>query len=243
MNATNIEPEKIIFCLKKDEKNPLYVTAYNYNQDRIKIPGELTRSSFTMKIADNQIVSGPIEIAANNVKISEDNSYTIFAGKDKILVKNLESNSGNIISEKPTQTDMASFKQRSYIDFYIVDGNKVTFRFNKKPVNTNFPTDSYQVSITNRIQHFFIECDKDFAFTFELDVGQVYAIKENGVISNDKLYFSRTVDVRDFYVEEYKIGETTPYYVFAKIINDDGEPIDIQSIYIKELLAMEVDTQ
>jgi hypothetical protein len=239
MNANNIEPEKVIFGFKHDaNQDTLYTAAYNYNQDSLVIPGELQRTSYATTIDKTQIINGPIEMNLNGNKAVENNSYIILGGKNKILVKAFDNYSSQFVMEKPTRLDMASFDNRSYIDFYVVGGNKITFRFNKKPISANFPIDDYKVTNLKHIHHFFIECDAGFSFDFELDTGDVYAIKENGIIDDSKLYFSRSVDVYDFYVEEYKTGEPDTYYAFAKVINDNDDPIDIESIYIKELVSL-----
>lgn len=239
MNANNIEAEKIVFGLKKDDAtDPLYVAAYNYNQDSLTIPGQLQRKTYTTSIPEDQNINGNIEMNLNGNTASESNTYVIFGGKNKMLVKQLDSTTSQFIIDMPTRLDMASFNFRSYIDFYVVGGKNVTFRFNKKPISANFQVDDYTVTNLEHIHHFFIECDAGFSFDFELDGGEVYAIKENGTINDSKLFFSRAIDIRDFMIEEYSTGDLDKYYAFAKVINDDGAPIDIESIIIKELLSL-----
>lgn len=236
MNANNIEAEKVVFGLKKDD-NLLYVAAYNYNQDTITIPGELEKKTYITSIPDDQTINGSIEMNINDNAASENNTYIILGGKNKMLVKKLDENMSQFVVAAPTRFDMYSFDMRSYIDFYVVGGSKITFRFNKKPISANFNVDDYTITNLDHIHHFFIECDEGFAFDFELESGEVYAIKENGIINDGKL-FSRTTEVRDFLIEEYRTGELDQYYAFAKVVNDDGEPIDIESIFIKELLSL-----
>lgn len=237
LNANNIEADRVVFGLKKGEAEPLYAAAYNYNQDSILIPGELQRRTYKYEVDKERVISYPLEMDLQGNKVTDANEYTIFAGKDKILVKEFAGVTAQTLAERPTKLNMASFKNRSSIDFYVVGGNQITFRFNKKPVNTNFPTDDYKVSNLNRIHHFFIEGDEGFSFDFELDGGTVYAVKEKGNIENAKLYFSRSLDVRDFYIEEYMTGTPDTYYAFLKAVNDDGEAMDIESVTIKELLT------
>jgi hypothetical protein len=238
MNANNIEAEKIVFGLKKDDADPLYVAAYNYNQDSILIPGQLERKTYTTTIPDDQKINGSIEMNLNGNAASDNNTYVIMGGKNKMLVKQFDSTTNQLVVDIPTRLDMASFSLRSYIDFYVVGGNKITFRFNKKPISTNFQINDYTVTNLKHIHHFFIECDAGFSFDFELDGGEVYAIKEDGIISDNKLFFSQAIDVRDFLIEEYSTGDLDNYYAFAKVINDDGTPINIESIIIKELLSL-----
>jgi hypothetical protein len=235
INANNIEPDRVVFKLENDTES-ISVSPYNYNQDSILIPGDINKNSFDVTINEDQIINGPVELDIDT-ELSQRNLYVVLAGKDNIMTRSYGSNSQSIY-EKPTQTNMMSFDNKTYIDFYVVGGNKITFRFNKKPLSTNFPLTDYQVSNLKEIHHFFIEAEEGFAFDFELDQGTVYAVKENGVINNDKLYFARTMDIRDFHVVEYKLGDKVDYNVSAIVYNDDGANIDIESITIKELLSI-----
>jgi hypothetical protein len=219
------------------------VAAYNYNQDSILIPGQLERKIYTTTIPDDQKINGNIEMNLNGNVASDNNTYVIMGGKNKMLVKKFDENTSQLIVDMPTRLDMASFNTKSYIDFYVVGGNKITFRFNKKPISANFQVDDYTVTNLEHIHHFFIECDAGFSFDFELDRGEVYAIKETGIINDGKLFFSKAINVRDFVIEEYSTGNLDKYYAFAKVINDDGAPIDIESIFIKELLSLGGDIQ
>lgn len=243
LNANDIEADRVVFGLKKGEAEPLYAAAYNYNQDSILIPGELQRRTYQYAVDKERVITYPLEMDLQGNKATDANEYAIFAGKDQILVKEFAGITAQTLAERPTKLNMASFKNRSSVDFYVVGGKQITFRFNKKPINTNFPTDDYKVSNLQRIHHFFIEGEEGFSFDFELDGGTVYAVKEKGNIEGDKLFFSRSVAVRDFYIEEYLTGAPDTYYAFVKAINDDGEPMDIESVTIKELLTFGGDIQ
>ena len=137
---------------------------------------------------------------------------------------------------------MLGFYEKTYIDFYTVGTKSITFRFNKKPISTNFPIDNYQVTDLKHVNHFFIECDAGFSFDFDLDGGEVYAIKDDGVITDNGLYLPKTIDVRDFHIIEYKLAKTESYEAIIEVVNDDSDPIDINNITIKELLTMEGDS-
>lgn len=237
LNANNIEADRVVFGIKKGEAEPIYAAAYNYNQDSILVPGSVQRRAYAYAVDKERMVSYPMQMDLQGNKAIDDNEYTIFAGKDHILAKEFSSVTSQTLMERPTKLNMASFKNRSVVDFYVVGGNQITFRFNKKPISTNFPTDDYKVKDLDRIHHFFIEGDEGFSFDFELDGGTVYAIKEKGNVENGKLYFSRSIEVRDFYIEEYLTGTPETYYAFLKAVNDDGAPMEIESVTIKELLT------
>lgn len=238
LNANNIEADKIVFGLKQGDSDPLYVSAYNYNQDTIVIPGTVARKTYATSFSDDQILTSPIEMDLQGNKANDNNHYYIMGGKNSILVKKFSSSVSEFVEEAPTALTMLSFDKKSYIDFYVVGGNSVTFRFNKRPVSTNFSLSDYKVSGLDYIHHFFIEAEEGFAFDFELDGGTIYAVKENGVVKDEKVYFARSLNVRDFLVVEYATGDPDTYSAFVKVYNDDGAPIDIESVMIKELVAI-----
>jgi hypothetical protein len=77
-------------------------------------------------------------------------------------------------------------------------------------------------------------------FDIETD-GIIYGIKRQGAIKNNKLYFPEEVLTRDFFIEENTPGEEVEYNIFLKLIGENFEIVDINSVAIKEILSMEVD--
>lgn len=238
VNANNIEADKLIFGLQKEGQDTLYSTIYNYNQDSIVIPGDIKCINYETVISENQIINGPITMDLDGSIPNSKRSYIILGGKNKIITKSKDNNSNQIICERPTKLNMLSFDSKSYIEFFVVGGNNISFKFNKKPIYANFDLNSRNISNLNHIHHFFIECDENFAFDFELDTGEVYAVNESGIISNNKLFFSRAIDIKDFLVKEYFYEDKETYNAFVRVVNDDGLDIDIDSILIKELLEI-----
>lgn len=238
-NANDIEGDKVIFSFKKGN-DTLRATPYNYNYATIVVPGETDRNEFDFKLEEDQIIDGMIKMNINK-EPSMNNVYTILGAKDKVLVKQFGELTKHQIKNRPTKFDMLGFSEKSYIDFYTVGTNSVTFRFNKKPISTNFSLDSYVVNNLNYIHHFFIECDAGFSFDFDIDGGQVFALKETGLIVDKELYFPKNIEAREFKIIEYELGDKETYAASVDIINDDGDPVDIKSIMIKELLTMEDD--
>lgn len=232
-NINNVKAEDIIFKFRKvGTEQWINTSPYNYNNDIITMPGELKRNIYDYSLQENQVITGPllIDIKSNvNVK----NNYTILGGKNNIFV-NYKDQNGFIVEEKPLTVDSLTFKNKAYINFYVLGGNSIAFKFNKKPIATNFPIDTQRVEGLNYIHHFFIECDEDFSFQFELDKGQVYAIKETGLISNDKLYYTGSDQIKDFTIIETTIGETNDYEIKIEA-HDNNDDIDIDSIIIKQV--------
>lgn len=238
LNANEIEADKAVFVLTGPDNKQINVTPYNYNQNSIVIPGNMNIKEYDYTIDDKQVISSMTKMDLNT-ELNPTNKYEILGGKDKILVKQFGELTNQQFINKPTSYDMLGFSEKSYIDFYTVGTKSITFRFNKKPINTNFSLDNYKVDNLNYIHHFFIECDAGFAFDFEIDGGQVYAIRSSGLILDNELYFPKTADIREFHIIEYEIGDPIIYDCQLRIINDDAEPINIDSIMIKELLPME----
>lgn len=239
-NANEIEGDKVIFSFKREDEDVLRATPYNYNYASIVIPGEQNKKEYDYTIEEDQVINGMIKIDIGK-KPSHDNEYIILGAKNKVLVKQFGEITKHQIKHRPTKFDMLGFNEKSYIDFYTIGTKSITFRFNKKPISTNFSLDNYVVNNLNHVHHFFIECDAGFSFDFDIDGGEVFALKESGVIIDNELYFAKNIEVREFKTIEYELGDKVQYDVSVDIINDDGELIDIQSIMIKELLAMEDD--
>ena len=196
------------------------------------MPGELKRINYEYSLQDSQVITGPLLIDID-AEIDVKNKYTILGGKNNIFV-NYKDQDGFITEEKPLTIDSLTFDDKAYINFYVLGGNSIAFKFNKKPIATNFPIDTQRVDGLDYIHHFFIECDKDFSFQFELDKGQVCAIKETGVISNNKLYYTGSDTIKDFTVIETTVGETNDYEIKVEAYNNN-EAIDIDSIIIKQI--------
>jgi len=236
-NANDIEGDKVIFSYTKKNET-LRATPYNYNYATIVIPGETNKKEYAFNLNKDQIIDGMIKMDINKTP-SKDNVYTILGAKDKVLVKQFGEVTKYNIKNRPTKFDMLSFSEKSYIDFYTIGTTSITFRFNKKPVSTNFSLDNYIVSNLNYVHHFFIECDAGFSFDFDIDGGQIFALKETGLIIDNELYFPKNIEAREFKIIEYELGNKETYNVTVDIINDDGDQVDIKSIMIKELLTME----
>lgn len=232
-NINNVSADDIVFKFKDvDKENWLVTSPYNYNNDLLTMPGELKKTIYEYELQETQKINGPLLLdIVSNVNIK--NKYDILGGENKIFV-NYKDDDGFIVEEKPLTAESLSFDKKAYINFYVVDGNSISFRFNKKPIATNFPIDTQRIDDLNYIHHFFIECDKDFSFELELDKGKVYAIKETGIISDEKLYYAGSEQVSDFLIIETATGDKKSYEVVMEAHNSN-EDIDIESIIIKQL--------
>lgn len=232
-NINNVKAEDVVFKFKKaGTEQWLNASPYNYNNEVIQMPGQRKNLTYEYNLQDNQVITGPLLIDID-ADINIKNDYTILGGKNRIFV-NYKDKDGFIVEDKPLTVDSLVFNQKAYINFYVVDGNSISFRFNKKPIATNFPIDTQRVEGLNYIHHFFIECDENFSFQFEIDKGQIYAIKETGVISDNKLYYTGSEKIKDFKIIETSAGDLHPYEVKVEAHNSN-DVIDVDSIIIKQV--------
>lgn len=233
-NIHNVNPDNLLFTFTDPETNKTYqVSPYNYSGETLTMPGTKTTNTYNIEMTEDQKITGPLILSTGSA-IDPKNKYTILAGKNKMFLNYKNKNSFDI-QDIPTSLGSYMFTDKTYINFYVVDGNSVTFKFNKKPIATNFPTEEQRITNLKPIHHFFIECDKDFSFEIELDKGNVYGVKENGVINNNKLYYTGTNLVRDFSVIEESSGDTKEYKSQLKIFNNNEDNFDIESIIIKQI--------
>lgn len=233
-NINNVNTEDIIFKFKEINSNSdwINVSPYNYNNELLKIPGERKKNIYEYNLQEGQMINAPLLIdIESNINIK--NNYIILGGKNSIFV-NYKDENGFIVEEKPLTLDSLVFNQKAYINFYVFDGNSISFSFNKKPISTNFPIDTQRIDNLNYIHHFFIECDEDFSFQFEIDKGQVFAIKEIGVIAENKIYYTGSEKVKDFKIIETDIGELKAYEAKVEVYNNNQD-IDIENIIIKQV--------
>ena len=235
-DINNANQEDIIFKLKEnDTSNILACNSYTYNHDFLIIPGELKKEEYEITLDESLIINNIFElpIASTNTKIG---NYITLAGKNKILYKKANKN-GEIIEEKPIEINELIFDSHSYIDFYVINCTGIRFRFNKEPLSTNFNTSTNKIENLDYIHHFFIECDENFSFDFELDNGTVYALKENTIIDKDKFYFSGQIDVKDFLIINTMYNENTKknYNITIDIKNSALEDNDINGIIVKKV--------
>lgn len=231
-NINNINPENVIFKIRKGENGAWnIVNAYNYNNDLFITPGEKKTNKYDYNAQEGQVITTPflMDIGVANVK----NKYTILGGENKIFV-NYKDDNGFIIEENPITLDSLSFNKKAYINFFVVGGSSITFGFNKKPIAANFPVDMLRVDNLDDVHHFYMECDENFSFNFEIDKGKVYAIKEQGAITNNKLYYTGSNTINDFHVIETTAEEKYAYDIKLEIYNTN-EDIDVDSIIIKQI--------
>lgn len=232
-NINNVKPEDVIFKFKQiGTEQWINASPYNYNNETVVMPGQRKKTIYEYTLQDSQVITGPLLMDIDS-EINIKNDYTILGGKNRIFV-NYKDQNGFIVEDKPLTVDSLVFDKKAYINFYVVDGSSIAFRFNKKPIATNFPIDTQRVEDLDYIHHFFIECDEDFSFQFEIDKGQVYAIKETGVISDNKLYYTGSEKIKDFKIIEAATGEEKEYKVKVEAYNSN-EAIDIDSIIIKQI--------
>lgn len=233
-NINNVDGDNLIFSLTDvDTKKSYDVTPFNYSNEVLTIPGERNKSTYEYNLPEDQKTSGPV-IMDIPAEINIKNKYIILGGKNKIFLNYRDSNNFSI-TDSPTSLQSFIFDEKTYINFYVVNGSSIAFKFNKKPLSTNFPIDEERISNLKPIHHFFIECDENFSFEIELSKGSIYAIKEDGIVNNNKLFYTGTDLINDFNIVEEKVGDSKKLDVELKIFNNNNNSLDIENIIIKEM--------
>lgn len=233
-NINNVEPDNLLFVFTNKTDNKQYkITPYNFSGETLLMPGNKVITNTEIEISEDQKITGPVFLDISK-EIIPKNKYTILGGKNKIFINYKDENKYEI-EDVPTSLGSLMFEKNAYINFYIIGGNSVSFKFNKKPIATNFSIDEQRITNLDKVHHFSIECNNDFSFEIELDKGDIYAVKEDGIINNTKLYYTGTNLIRDFNVIEEQVGEDKKYKAQLKIYNDNEENYDIESIIIKQV--------
>lgn len=237
LTADNIDPDDIVFEFINNKTNAIsYATIYNSNHNTFNVPGDLSYHKYSITLNENEKVNTKTALTLSNSSYNQNNKYNVYAGKNKIIVKNVSDGSCEI-KDVPINT-ACQIEEHSYIEFYVLDGSDVIFTFNQKPINTNFQliNNSADVTQNNRI---FIECDAGFVFNISIDSGTVYADKNTDVsINTDSITVTNNHRLHDFVVYEYDNTKNTDKYTVNVIINNiKNQQIKIDSILIKELLS------
>lgn len=232
ITGNNLDQTDIIFTLTEG-KNVQRLSPYNLTGDTLVEPHESIYKTYPYK-ANVSYASGLIPISG--LEVDKRNEYYILAGKDKIMVKQFGETTNQSFIDAPLGFNLMGFNEKTYIDFYVFNGKNITFRMNKAPVTSNFPIKNTIIDLNKKIEHFFIECDPDFAFDFIAEKGAVYAACEKGIIKENKLYFPKIRDIDNYLVVERDKTSKATYQVNCELINNSGQTNQIESIYIKELI-------
>ena len=124
------------------------------------------------------------------------------------------------------------------IVFYVLNSSYIEFDFSTKPISTNFNNNC--IDNPEKEQKIVIEYYGSFSFNFFTD-GVIYATKENGIITDNKLYYPNADDINSFYILEYLNTKTTDYNNVKVIISDllDDNLLTINTIALKELNVLD----
>jgi hypothetical protein len=232
-DANNVNTEQALLGLQDEGGNITYAAPYNYMQDTFTVPGSPVTASYSFDIKDDQIVNTAFEVSAAGLEPTEQNHYLIFGGKDQVLLRE------SVVRTAIAKDENNSFyaRQPGTIEFFIYKGTYANFNFTRQPEGKNFKGNSIENLAT--YHSVVMKSSGELAFSLATD-GEVYAVMKPGIVKAERLFYPEQADVRSFLIEEVKPGATKRYNAFMKIINNNEEPADINSIAIKELNALEV---
>lgn len=233
-NVNNAEAADIKFEFDNLEKELSFETlAYNHNQETTLVPGELNLKTRDLELNKDFIVKDNIKLDFRE-DLNINSEYLLMGGKDYVHIKNLETLEEHIIP-MPTFNMPIQLDYPAHITFYIVDGEDFEYMFNTRPVHTNFSLSNQAIKVRSDVHHVFINSPKDFTFGINLNKGNSYAVKENGIIKDNSLYYYGNSNVNSIQVREYIKDEVVSYNAKTIITTDAVGHIDVDCIYIKEL--------
>jgi hypothetical protein len=231
-DINNVDYKNVIFKFINNSNN-MSCNSYSYNHDSIIFPGDVTRNEYPITMHELQKINSLVNlpIVADD---TEDSTFITLAGENKVMCKKIDS-SGSIKEETVIDTSTLTLSDHSYIDFYVLNGVSISFRFNKNPIATNFNLNSEIVTNLDYVHHFFLECEAGTTFDFEIEKGSVFAIQEKTIISEGNFYYSGNTEVTDFLIVQTLPGETQTYNASIEVYNTSISQDDINSVMIKKI--------
>jgi hypothetical protein len=233
INANNVVNNSVKYSFTAH--NDIYdfeALPYNYNNNIYKVPGDLDIKKHALKLDNNFIVSGAVNIPISN--LNELNEYIVMGGKDLISVTYKDTNQ-TVLYPFPYADTPFYANESCYITFYISDGKEVEYNFNKKPLHTNFSLQNGLIQIDSDVHKVFLDVDSGFVCNFSIKDGAAWASKEEGIINGDKIVYNGNPNLRDFEIREYVRKNKTKYDINVTIQSQDDIVPLIESIYIKEM--------
>ena len=214
-NINNLEDPDIKFEFSNaDVEYDFKCLAYNQDNNSVTVPGAIPLEKYDIPMSEDFIISTTMKIPIE--KLTQENDYTIMAGKNLILVKSLITGK-EVLTSFPTENNSMQILEPSHISFYITDGSKFEYNFNMKPDSTNFSMLDSEVTIDDSdIKKVFISAQTGFTFYFNIDSGNVFAFKEKGVIKDDALFYHGVQAKTDLQIREYI--RTSPINYNAKAV-------------------------
>ena len=230
LEADNVSADKVVFSFDGQNCSP-----YSYNKDFFKVPGKAKTVTYGYSLPANQLINSSFQLNIAGFTPKAASQYIVFGGKDTIAVYDT-SKIQTLVSK--AQSSPCVIPKPGRVEFYVYGGTFINFDFAKQPLSKNFTGTS--ISNLKKRHKVVLECDKDFTFNFLTD-GQLYAVKENGVIKDSKLYYPTVVQLQDFLVEEFLPGETVTYKdVKVTVVGISTDSVSINTVAIKELSSLEV---
>ena len=238
LNADNIQDDDVIFQFTDiDSGNTYYGTVYNDNQYSFDVPGVLVSNIYNVNFDANTKLDSKTILSLSGSDYNINNKYKIYSGKNKMLIRNKETGECTV-ADIPINTTYY-VDAHSFIEFYIIDGDSLTFTYNQKPLSANFKLTNNTID-TKVNNHVFMECDSDFAFSITLNQGTIYSYNNQSIYNNSsELIISNEHKLHDFLVYEYALKDNIANYNISVIINNiQNTQFFIDNIAIKELLPI-----
>lgn len=227
--ADNIKDEQVVFSFNGNNCSP-----YSYNKDYFTVDGDIKMQSYNYSLPYDLVNNTEFEMAIDNFIPNANNKYIIYGGSNMIYST---LGSYRTFHEKQKDTPI-SLTGGGKVVFYVINGSFISFNFSKQPVKTNF--NGTKIDTLNNHHKIVIEYYGDFTLDYVTD-GKVYAVREIGIMKDNKLYYPNNDTISDFLIEEYTEGNKTTYDNVTVMISDlyQDTPLKIGMIAIKELVTLD----
>ena len=225
LSSGEVEQKNIEFVF--DDKN--MVSAYGYNKDTLKIVGNYIVNNDKQKLDSIKFDRHNIKTA---LSLNKDNTYRLYLNKDKITIKNLDTNITGYV-DKVAGINYTT-KDHEEIHCYIYGASYIELNENHTPEYRNIHTTS--ISNPSKIQEILIRAEHGYVFNIITD-GEVYADKKDAYINNAKFMINEDVNnITDYMIEEINNSTDTVFDNVKVIINNANQSIyDIDYIVIKAM--------
>lgn len=210
-------------------------SVYNYNSDYISVPFSSSHDDILYDACTIESPTSTGKVIIPIRALTPTSEYNVFSGSGLVNVFSYDTaSSSNLMVDKAALPN-STFAANTTVEFYVLNGDSITFEFSKQPESCNFTLDSNnQVTGLSGVSYFRIVPAEGSTLGITINKGEIYATESAGEIVDGKLYATIRYGLSDFRVLERTQGSKKSLYAYLIVIsNDDDLEESIESIAIK----------
>lgn len=232
VSGHNLSNKNIMVGLKTAEEID-YIQPYNHGHDTFTTEGGSEVITYESNLNKDIVLDNTFDLTPEKIKLSDDNSYLAYAGKNKVLI-----NQDRDRQHIGRDDDYSFYIEGNWeVSFYIKNGTYAKFEFSRTISNKNF--DGVEIESIKRVHKVLIKDSGSFGFSVTTD-GTIYAEQKRVYVVDNKLMHYGGSLSNDFLIEEYKSKDPIKYELFLRIFSDSEEYPAVDSVAIKELIESDV---